>query len=307
MFAIKEQNDKRPLLLTRYAWLSIGAAIATIILKTIAYLLTGSVGLLSDALESIANLMGAGMALGMLIISARPADDSHKYGHSKAEYFASGFEGGLIVVAASGILWTAILRLINPRPLEGLGLGLAVSTGASLINLVVSRILIYTGKKHNSITLEADGQHLMTDVWTSVVVISGIGVVAFTHWYLLDPILAILVGLNIIVTGVKLVKRSIAGLMDASLPEEELKLIEAVISQYRERGVDFHALRSRQSAARKFIDVHMLVPGEWTVHDAHHIAEDFEGDICKQLADAVVHTHLEPVDDEISMQDVNDL
>jgi cation diffusion facilitator family transporter len=262
------------------------------------------VGLLSDALESIANLMGALMALGMLIISARPADDSHTYGHSKAEYFASGFEGGLIMVAASGILWTAILRLLNPRPLEELGLGLAVSTGASVINLVVARILIYTGKKRNSITLEADGQHLMTDVWTSVVVIGGIGIVAFTNWYLLDPILAILVGVNIIVTGVKLLRRSIAGLMDASLPANELKLIETVISQYREHGVDFHALRTRQSAARKFVEVHMLVPGDWTVHDAHHVAENFEGDIRAQLTDAIIHTHLEPVDDEISIRDI---
>lgn len=304
MSATQTQNGKKALSLTRYAWLSIGAAIATIILKTIAYLLTGSVGLLSDALESIANLMGALMALGMLIISARPADDSHTYGHSKAEYFASGFEGGLIMVAASGILWTAILRLLNPRPLEELGLGLAVSTGASVINLVVARILIYTGKKRNSITLEADGQHLMTDVWTSVVVIGGIGIVAFTNWYLLDPILAILVGVNIIVTGVKLLRRSIAGLMDASLPANELKLIETVISQYREHGVDFHALRTRQSAARKFVEVHMLVPGDWTVHDAHHVAENFEGDIRAQLTDAIIHTHLEPVDDEISIRDI---
>ena len=177
---------------------------------------------------------------------------------------------------------------------------------ASVVNLVVSRILIATGKKRNSITLEADGHHLMTDVWTSVVVIGGIGVVAVTKWYILDPILAILVALNIIWTGIKLLKRSIAGFMDASLPAEEQKLVENVIARYQERGVQFHAIRTRQSAARRFVSVHMLVPGDWSVHDAHHIAEDFESDVRSQLSDTIVHTHLEPLDDEISINDINE-
>jgi len=306
MSATQTQTDNKNVSLTRYAWLSIGAALATITLKSVAYLLTGSVGLMSDAMESIVNLVGAVIALSMLIVAALPPDDSHAYGHSKAEYFSSTAEGLLILFAAGGILWTAVERILSPRPLEKLGVGLAVSIAASLINFGVARLLISTGKKRSSITLEADGQHLMTDVWTSVGVIGGIAVVAVTKWYILDPILAIAVALNIIWTGVKLLKRSVAGFMDASLPIEEHQLVEKVIAKYKERGVQFHALRTRQSAARRFVSVHMLVPGEWTVHDAHHLAEDFEGDVRSQLSDAIVHTHLEPMDDEISINDIHD-
>jgi cation diffusion facilitator family transporter len=306
MSATQIQNDDKAVALTRYAWLSISVALTTIVLKTIAYLLTGSVGLLSDAMESIVNLIGAVIALSMLIIAARPPDDSHMYGHSKAEYFASSAEGILILIAAGGILWTAIERLISPRPLQELGAGLVVSIAASLVNLVAARILIATGKKRNSITLEADGHHLMTDVWTSVVVIGGIAIVAVTNWFILDPILAILVALNIIWTGVKLLQRSVAGFMDASLPANEQQLVEKVIAKYKECGVQFHAIRTRQSAARRFISVHMLMPGVWTLHDAHHIAEDFEGDVRSQLKDAIVQTHLEPIDDEISVIDAYD-
>ena len=306
MSVTQTQNGKKPIALTHYAMLSIGAALITIVLKTIAYLLTDSVGLLSDAMESIVNLVGAVIALSMLVIAAMPPDDSHMYGHSKAEYFASSAEGILILIAAAGIMWAAIGRLISPRPLEELGVGLVISAAASLVNLVVARILIATGKKHNSITLESDGQHLMTDVWTSVGVIGGIALVAVTNWNILDPILAILVALNIIWTGIKLLQRSVAGFMDASLPVEEQKILEDVIARYQERGVQFHAVRTRQSAAKRFVSVHMLVPGAWSVHDAHHIAENFEGDVRSQLKDAVVYTHLEPIDDEISMQDVHD-
>ena len=306
MSVTQTQNGNKPIALTRYAMLSIGAALITIVLKTIAYLLTNSVGLLSDAMESIVNLAGAVIALNMLVIAAMPPDDSHMYGHSKAEYFASSAEGILILIAAAGIMWAAIGRLISPRPLEELGVGLVISAAASLVNLVVARILIATGKKHNSITLESDGQHLMTDVWTSVGVIGGIALVAVTNWNVLDPVLAILVALNIIWTGIKLLQRSVAGFMDASLPVEEQKILEDVIAIYQERGVQFHAVRTRQSAAKRFVSVHMLVPGAWSVHDAHHIAENFEGDVRSQLKDAVVYTHLEPIDDEISMQDVHD-
>ena len=306
MSVTQTQNGNKPIALTRYAMLSIGAALITIVLKTIAYLLTDSVGLLSDAMESIVNLVGAVIALSMLVIAAMPPDDSHMYGHSKAEYFASSAEGILILIAAAGIMWAAIGRLISPRPLEELDVGLVISAAASLVNLVVARILIATGKKHNSITLESDGQHLMTDVWTSVGVIGGIALVAVTNWNVLDPVLAILVALNIIWTGIKLLKRSVSGFMDASLPVEEQKILEDVIARYQERGVQFHAVRTRQSAAKRFVSVHMLVPGAWSVHDAHHIAENFEGDVRSQLKDAVVYTHLEPIDDEISMQDVHD-
>lgn len=291
--------------LTRFAWLSIAAALATIALKTGAYYLTGSVGLLSDAIESLVNLVGAGMALGMLVIAARPADESHVYGHSKAEYFASATEGLLILGAAAGIVGAAIQRLLNPQPLEQLGLGLGVSATASLINFLVARKLTGEGKRRNSISLEADAQHLMTDVWTSLGVIGAVGIVALTGWLILDPLIAVAVALNIIWTGFQLVSRSVSGLMDASLPAKELKLIEEVMKKYRSKRVTFHALRTRQAAARQFVSVHMLVPGRMTVHDAHHLAEDFESDIRNALGGVVtVFTHLEPVEDELSMEDI---
>ncbi len=292
--------------LTRYAWLSIAAAVVTIGLKSGAYLLTGSVGLLSDAIESGVNLVAALMALAMLTVAARPEDDNHTYGHSKAEYFASVVEGILILVAAGSIIWTAAGRLFQPKELEQVGVGLAVSVGASLINLAVAKILLRAGKKNNSITLEADSHHLMTDVWTSVGVVAAIGVVGLTGWLILDPLIAIAVGLNIVWTAYHLIRRSVEGLMDGALPPEEQKKIEEVIAQYRQRGVEFHALRTRQSAARRFVSVHVLVPGAWTVHDAHHVAEDFEGDIRRILPETIIHTHLEPIDDEISMEDIHE-
>ena len=291
--------------LTRFAWLSIGAAVATIALKTGAYFLTGSVGLLSDAIESLVNLAGAIMALTMLTIAARPADEDHVYGHSKAEYFASVTEGILILGAAIGIIAAAAQRLIDPRPLEQLGVGLAVSIAASLINFIVSRILLNAGKQRQSISLEADAHHLMTDVWTSVGVIGGVAIAGFTGWNILDPIIAILVALNIIWTGFQLIKRSVSGFMDEALPESDQKKIKEVMDKYRAKGVDFHALRTRQAAARRFMSVHVLVPGDTTVHDAHHIAEDFENDIRSTLGGVItVFTHLEPAEDELSMDDM---
>ena len=291
--------------LTKYAWLSIGAAVATITLKTAAYFLTGSVGLLSDAIESLVNLAGAIMALLMLTVAARPADDDHGYGHSKAEYFASVTEGILILGAAIAIIYAAIQRLINPQPLEQLGIGLAVSVIASLINFIVSRILMRAGKKWQSISLEADAQHLMTDVWTSVGVIGGVAIAGITGWYILDPLLAIAVALNIVWTGVKLVMRSVSGLMDEALPEADQQKIKTVMDEYRKKGVDFHALRTRQAAARRFISVHILFPGDWTIHDAHHVAEDFENDVRAALGGVItVFTHLEPIEDELSMDDM---
>ena len=291
--------------LTRFAWLSIGAALATMTLKTGAYFLTSSVGLLSDAIESLVNLAGAVTALIMLSIAARPADESHVYGHSKAEYFASITEGLLILGAAAGITIATIDRLRHPQQLEQLGLGLAVSVVASAINFIVARTLMREGRTRTSITLEADAQHLMTDVWTSVGVISGVAIAGLTGWSILDPLVAIVVALNIIWTGVKLVRRSVAGLMDTALPEREKRLIQEVMGKYSEKGVIFHALRTREAAARRFVSVHMLVPGDWTVHDAHHIAEDFEADIRATLGGVItVFTHLEPVEDELSMEDI---
>jgi cation diffusion facilitator family transporter len=292
--------------LTRFAWLSIAAAVVTITLKSGAYLLTDSVGLLSDALESLVNLAGAVMALLMLSIAARPPDESHGYGHSKAEYFASTTEGILILGAAIGIISAAINRLQQPSEIGQLGLGLGVSVTASAINLSVARVLLREGQARRSITLEADAHHLMTDVWTSAGVIGGVGIAGLTGWHILDPLVAIVVALNIIWTGIRLVSRSVAGLMDAALPTQEQGLIADVLEKYRQRGVSFHALRTRQAAARRFVSVHMLVPGDWTVHDAHHVAEDFESDIREALGSVVtVFTHIEPVEDELSMEDVS--
>jgi cation diffusion facilitator family transporter len=302
-----EHNDlmKNRASLARFAWLSIGAAITTIALKAAAYHLTGSVGLLSDAIESLVNLAGAIMALSMLVIAARPADDSHVYGHSKAEYFASVTEGLLILGAAAGIISAAINRLLQPREIEQLGLGLGVSVTASAINFIVARVLLREGRARHSITLEADAHHLMTDVWTSAGVIAGVSIAGLTGWSILDPLVAIVVALNIIWTGIRLVSRSVSGLMDAALPSQEQRLIEEVMEKYHQKGVSFHALRTRQAAARRFISVHILVPGEWTVHDAHHIAEDFESDIRAALGSVVtVFTHIEPVEDELSMEDM---
>ncbi|OHB62690.1 MAG: transporter [Planctomycetes bacterium RBG_13_62_9] len=290
--------------LTRYAWLSIVAAIVTIGLKSFAYALTGSIGLLSDAVESLVNLVAAIMALAMLIVAARPADEEHQFGHSKAEYFASGAEGILILVAAVSIGVAAVHRIIAPRPLTQAGVGLAVSAVASALNFVVARILLNVGKKNNSITLEADAHHLMTDVWTSAAVIIGVGAVALTDWHLLDPLVALAVAANIVRTGVQLMRRSVAGLMDAALPPEEHEKLLRVLNKYKEQGIQFHALRTRQAAGRRFVSIHVLVPGRWTTHKGHHVVEDIEADIRSALSGVTVFTHMEPVDDPLSFQDI---
>ena len=294
---------KRPSL-TRYAWLSIAAALITIALKAGAYVLTGSVGLLSDAIESIVNLFAAIMALSMLTIAARPADESHAYGHGKAEYFSSNMEGILILVAAVGIMVTAVERIINPREIEQVGIGLAVSVVATLVNFVVARILLKAGKQYGSITLEADSDHLMTDVWTSIGVLVGVGAAGLTGWSILDPIIALAVSVNIIYTGMQLIRRSVEGLMDASLSKDEMQAVEDVLAKYREQGIAFHALRTRQAGARHFISVHVLVPGKLTVHDAHHIAEDIENEIRAVVQNSVAFTHLEPIEDKLSHEDI---
>jgi cation diffusion facilitator family transporter len=291
-------------LLTRYAWLSIAAALVTIGLKSVAYLLTGSVGLLSDAVESLVNLVAATMALAMLIVAARPADAGHPYGHSKAEYFASSVEGICILVAALSIGVAAVPRLRAPQPLEQPGFGLVIAALASLINLGVARVLLHVGKKNDSITLEADARHLMTDVWTSVAVIVGVGAVALTDWELLDPLVALAVAANIVRTGFHLMRRSVAGLMDAALPADEHEKLMTVLNKYKEQGIQFHAIRTRQAAGRRFVSVHVLVPGRWTTHKGHHVVEDIETDIRAVLPGAIIFTHMEPVDDPLSFQDI---
>jgi cation diffusion facilitator family transporter len=290
--------------LTRFAWLSIAAAISTIALKSGAYLLTGSVGFLSDAVESIVNLFGAMMALWMLTIAARPADESHMYGHSKAEYFSSAVEGGLILIAAGMIIFTAVQRLLNPQELEQIGVGIVVSIAASVINFLVSVNLKKAGKTYNSITLEADAAHLMTDVWTSAGVILAVVIISISKWTIIDPLIALVVAVNIVWTGIQLIRRSISGLMDASLPQNELNEVEVVLEKYRQDGIQFHALRTRQAASRRFISVHILVPGDTTVHDGHHIASDLENDLLALFDEAVIFTHLEPIEDVISSDDI---
>jgi cation diffusion facilitator family transporter len=289
--------------LTRFAWVSIAAAILTIALKTAAYLITGSVGMLSDAIESVVNLIGGIMALAMLTVAARPADEDHAYGHSKAEYFSSGVEGGLILVAAISIAIAAAQRLITPKPLEKIGPGLAVSVTASLVNLGVALLLLRVSRKYNSITLEANAKHLLTDVWTSMGVLAGVGVVALTDWERLDPVVALVVAAGIVWTGVGIAQRSISGLMDTMLSAGDLAVVRNILQTHMTNGVQFHALRSRQAGARKFVSVHVLVPGDWTVQRGHELLERIEGDIRRALPDAVAFTHLESLDDPASWDD----
>ena len=290
--------------LKRYAWLSIGTALATILLKGFAWWMTGSVGLLSDALESVVNLAGAIMALAMITVAEQPADDHHTYGHGKAEYFSAGFEGLLILLAAIGISVTAIERLLHLQSLEQVGIGLAVSAAASIVNFITARILLAAGRTQRSLTLEADAHHLLTDVWTSAGVIAGVGAVALTGWLWLDPVLALLVAANIVWTGVKLVRRSTQGLMDVALPHEEHALVVAILTRYREHGIDYHALRTRESGSRRFVELHVLVPGHWSIQQGHELVERLESDIRQNLPHTTVLTHLEPLDDPASLEDI---
>jgi cation diffusion facilitator family transporter len=289
--------------LTRFAWLSIAAAAATIGIKTLAWWLTGSVGLLSDALESIVNLVAAMMTLWMLALSARPPTEEHAYGYSKAEYFSSGLEGAMIFAAALAIAWTAIDRLLHPQPLERIGLGLAMSLAATGINFAVARVLLSAARRYQSIALEADAHHLMTDVWTSVGVVVGVAAVALTGWNWLDPVIALLVAANIVFTGFSLVRRSALGLLDRSLPAEQRAAIEAVLRARAADGIAFHALRTRAAAGRSFVSVHLLVPGAWTVKQAHDAAEAIERAIAAAVPGTSPFTHIEPREDPVSYED----
>jgi cation diffusion facilitator family transporter len=301
--AAGDRFDRRSL--GRYAWLSIAAALATIALKAAAYWVTGSVGLLSDALESFVNLAGALMALAMLSLAARPADANHAYGHGKAEYFSSGVEGGLILIAAIGIAVAAVDRLLNPRPLEQVGLGLGVSVVASAINLGVSVVLMRAARQYDSITLEANAHHLMTDVWTSAGVLVGVGAVVVTGWLWLDPLVALAVAANIVWTGVRIVHASVLGLMDTALPAAERERIVAVLDGYVSDEVNYHALRTRQAGPRRFVSVHILVPGAWTVRQGHDLVERIEADLRACLPMVSVLTHLEPLEDPASHDDLD--
>lgn len=291
--------------LRKFALLSVAAALTTIALKTAAWLLTDSVGLLSDALEGTVNLAGALVAFWMLTLAALPPDDNYAFGYGKAEYFASGFEGTLIVVAAIIIAVAAVERLITPRPLENVGAGLAVSVAASLINYAVARRLFEAGRLHQSIALEADAQHLMTDVWTSAGVIAGVAAVALTGWERLDPLIALAVAANIVWAGFRLMRRSVQGLLDPALPASQREALDRVLDRYRAQGIDFHALRTRQAGARSFVSLHVLVPPAWSVARGHDLAERIEGDIREALPGASVLTHIEPLGDPASYRDMD--
>ena len=290
--------------LTRFAWLSIAAAVLTMGLKALAYVLTSSVGLLSDAIESLVNLAGALMALSMLSIAARPADEDHPHGHDKAEYFSSGVEGTLILIAAISIAVAAVRRFVHPRPLEQIGLGLGISLAASLVNLVVALVVLRAGRRMESITLEANAQHLLTDVWTSAGVIAGVGLVALTRWQWLDPLVALGVAANIVKTGADIVRRSVVGLMDIAMTAEDQTALRGAMTPYLAEGVQFHAFRTRQSGSRRFVSLHVLVPGLWTVQQGHQLLERLEADIRRAVPNISVLTHLESLDDPASWEDV---
>jgi cation diffusion facilitator family transporter len=294
-----------PASLQRYAWLSVAAALATIALKAWAWRLTGSVGMLSDALESLINLAAALLALSMLRLAAAPPDAAHPYGRFKAEYFASGIEGALIVLAAASIAYAAVPRLADPQPIEAPLAGIAVSALASGINLACGLLLISVGRQMHSIALEADGHHLMSDVWTSAGIIAGVAVVAATGWNILDPLIAIAVALHIIWIGAVLMRRSFAGLLDAAIPESERAEIERIFAEYRKRyGVEFHALLTRQAGARRFVSFHLLVPDDWPVHRAHQLSEEVEERIRSLVPNAILLSHIEPISHPASYDDV---
>jgi cation diffusion facilitator family transporter len=291
--------------LERYALLSVAAALATMALKTLAWHFTGSVGMLSDALESSINLAAALLALSMLRLAAAPPDAAHPYGRFKAEYFASGIEGALIVVAAASIVYSAVPRLLAPQPIEAPLLGILLSAAASAINLGGGLLLISVGRKRHSIALEADGQHLMSDVWTSAGVIAGVMLVAATGWHIVDPLVAIAVAAHIVWTGVMLMRRSFSGLLDAAIPEGERDAIEKIFVEYRRRyGVDFHALLTRQAGARRFISFHLLVPDAWPVDRAHQLSEEVEERIRELIPNVITLSHIEPISQPASYDDI---
>ena len=296
-------DTRRRRRLIRLIALSIAAAIATIALKVFAWLLTDSVGLLSDAAESLVNLVAALIALSVILWSTRPPDEEHAYGHEKADYLSAGFEGALILIAAVTIAWAAVDRLLHPVGLTDVGFGLGISVAASLINLGVARMLIRAGDEEDSLTLVADGHHLMADFWTSLGVVAGVGLAWLTGWGPLDSIVALLVAAHIVRTGQSLVRESMGGLMDRALPDGQRAAIDSVLAAHRGESVEFHALRTRKAGRRSFISVHVLVPGEWTVQQGHDFVESVEGELRDAVENATVFTHLEPIEDPASFAD----
>jgi cation diffusion facilitator family transporter len=288
----------------RYAVLSIVAAVLTIGLKLGAYLLTGSVGLFSDAAESVVNLVAAVAALWALLYAARPPDEEHAFGHDKAEYFSSGLESALILIAAVWIGVTAWDRLMDPQPLQNVGLGLSITLVAAALNGGVALVVLRAGRRLRSITLRADAQHLLTDVWTSIGVVLGIATVQLTGWLVLDPLIGLLVAANIVWTGVRLLRDTVQGLLDRALPPEDLEAITKILSRYEKEGIRFHALRTRASGPRRFISMHVLVPGRWTVQEGHDLSERIERDLAEALqGNSTFFIHVEPSEDPASFAD----
>ena len=287
----------------QYMLLSTAAAVATIVLKSLAWRLTGSVGLLSDAMESGVNLIAAIGAFWALTLAAKPADRTHHYGHFKAEYFSSGLESVLIVASALAIIHAAIGRLQDPQPLEQLGIGLAISLAATALNALVARVLLKAARRFDSITLRADAHHLLTDVWTSTGVFVGIGLVKLTGLTILDPLIAIAVAVNIVFTGWKLLHETASGLLDRSLPDQEQRLLENLLGSYESDEIRFHALRTRVAGSRRFVSFHLLVPGHWTVQAGHDLCEELEHKVAATLTRTHVLTHLEPIEDPKAWDD----
>lgn len=287
-----------------YAMLSIAAAVLTIGLKFGAYLVTGSVGLFSDAAESVVNLVAAVAALWALIYAARPPDEEHAYGHNKAEYFASGLESALILIAAAGIGYAAWGRLMEPQPLQNVGVGLFITLVAAMLNGIVALVILRAGRRLRSITLRADAQHLLTDVWTSLGVVVGVFTAQITGWYVLDPLIALLVAANIVWTGVRLLNDTAHGLLDTALPPDEQETISKVLSSYEKSGIRFHALRTRASGTRRFVSMHVLVPGRWTVQRGHDLSERIEKELSGALGgNTTFFIHIEPSEDPASFAD----
>ena len=293
-------SDRNPVF---YAWLSLATSAVTIVLKFAAYWLTGSVGLLSDAVEALVNIAAALVALAVLTYSSHAPDREHNFGHEKAQYFSSGIEGGLIFVAAGAIVWSAVPRLVHPQPIEQVSLGLTLSVLAALANAGCAWVMLRAARAHRSITLEADARHLLTDVWTTLGVFVGVLLVQATGWLTLDPLIALAVAIQILWTGAHLMVRSFEGLMDRAMPEDELAVITGVLDTLRHEGGDYHALRTRMAGARSFVDVHVLVPGGLTVQAGHDLVERLENEIQSKLPHVEVLTHLEPLEDPKSWDD----
>lgn len=287
------------------AWLSVAAALVTMGLKAAAWRLTGSVGLLSDAAESIVNLVAASVALLAVRVAERPPDEDHPHGHEKAEYLAAGVEGALILLASGAVTWTAVERLLHPEPIDRVDLGLALALVAGAVNLAVAVLLVREGRRHRSEAIEADGRHLLTDVGTSVGVVVGVALVALTGWERLDPIVALVVAAAILATGARLLRRTTAGLMDSVLPASDREALGQVLERWGAAETRFHAVRTRRSGRRSFVSLHVLVPGGWSVKRGHDLAERIEADIRVALPHASVLTHIEPIEDPVSFEDAD--